>query len=147
MVRAIPLFVLGLWVVIAFLWGLFMFLFCYIPYIGSILVTLAVMVLAAVEYANAPDHKERAAHGFPAPFNIKLWQLGNETSYGSACFKRDEAIRATIEFAKAMRERDRSIQLIGWGDNGWAGELLERAGEHAHPQRATGLQDLFQPFF
>jgi predicted PurR-regulated permease PerM len=36
------------------LWGLFMFLFCYIPYIGSILVTLAVLVLGVVEYANAP---------------------------------------------------------------------------------------------
>src|ERR1043166_858647 len=29
-----------------------------------------------------------------------------------------------------MRERDPSIKLIGWGDSGWAGDLLERAGEH-----------------
>ncbi len=83
-----------------------------------------------VDYANTPGHKERTAHGHPAPFNIKLWQLGNETSYGTACFKKDEAIEATITFAKAMRARDPSIQLIGWGDNGWAADLLARAGEY-----------------
>src|SRR5207248_1881761 len=46
------------------------------------------------------------------------------------CFKKDEAIAATIEFAKAMRQRDRSLKLIGWGDNGWAPDLVDRAGEH-----------------
>lgn len=65
---------------------------------------------------------------------IPLWQLGNETSYGNVTFSRDEAIAHTIEFAKAMKERDRSIQLIGWGDRGreglWAPELVKRAGEH-----------------
>ena len=29
-----------------------------------------------------------------------------------------------------MRERDPSLKLIGWGDNGWAGDLVDRAGEH-----------------
>jgi alpha-L-arabinofuranosidase len=83
-----------------------------------------------VSYANEPGHRERKAHGHADPFNIKLWQLGNETSYGSACFKKDEAISATIEFARKMRERDKSIELIGWGDSGWAADLVERAGEH-----------------
>lgn len=83
-----------------------------------------------VAYANDPDHPERKAHGNANPYGIKLWQLGNETSYGSNCFKKDEAIAATIEFARAMRDRDRTIELIGWGDNGWAGDLLRRAGEH-----------------
>lgn len=36
------------------LWGLLMFLFCYIPYIGSIIVTIAALVLSLVEYANQP---------------------------------------------------------------------------------------------
>jgi len=83
-----------------------------------------------VSYTNEPDHAERKANGHAAPFNLKFWQLGNETSYGNACFKKDEAIAATIEFAKAMRGRDRSLKLIGWGDNGWAGDLVDRAGEH-----------------
>jgi alpha-L-arabinofuranosidase len=82
-----------------------------------------------VSYANDPDHPGRKAHGSPTPFGIKLWQLGNETSYGSACFKKQEAISTTIEFARAMRERDGTLQLIGWGDNGWAGDLLDQAGE------------------
>ena len=65
---------------------------------------------------------------------IRLWQLGNETSYGDRTFSRDQSIQHTIEFAKAMRARDGSIQLIGWGDHGrdglWAGELVKRAGEY-----------------
>jgi alpha-L-arabinofuranosidase len=83
-----------------------------------------------VSYTNDPDHAERKANGAAQPFNLKYWQLGNETSYGNAVFKKDEAIATTIEFAKAMRERDRSLKLIGWGDSGWAGDLVDRAGEH-----------------
>ena len=83
-----------------------------------------------VSYCNDPGHAGRKSNGRAEPFQFKFWQLGNETSYGNAVFKKDEAIAATIEFAKAMRERDRSLQLIGWGDSGWAGDLVDRAGEH-----------------
>ena len=91
-----------------------------------------------VSYCNDPDNRERKQNGAVEPFGIKLWQLGNETSYGSEVFTRDTSIRTTIEFAKAMRERDRSIQLLGWGDFArsakgaemWAPELLKRAGDH-----------------
>ena len=86
-----------------------------------------------VSYANDPDHPERKAHGHPDPYRIALWQLGNETSYGRGGFSRDQAIEKTIEFSRAMKKRDPSIQLIGWGDSGadgkfWAGELVDRAG-------------------
>ena len=87
-----------------------------------------------VSYANDPDHRERKANGAAAPLNLKLWQIGNETSYGNATFTRDEAIANTIEFARAMKQRDPSIHLIAWGDRGreglWAPEMLRRAGEH-----------------
>jgi hypothetical protein len=88
-----------------------------------------------VSYANDPDDRDRRNNGAAQPLNIKLWQIGNETSYGNVTFNRDESIAHTIEFARAMKERDRSIQLIGWGDQGrgsglWAPELLQRAGEH-----------------
>jgi alpha-L-arabinofuranosidase len=90
-----------------------------------------------VSYANDPDNPERRRHGVTQPYGIKLWQIGNETSYGAEGFTRDESIAHTIEFAKAMRERDGSIQLIGWGDRGrkddpslWTGDLLKRAGEY-----------------
>ena len=73
------------------------------------------------------------ANDRPDPLNLKIWQLGNETSYGGNTFTKDEAIAHTIEFAKAMKERDPSIRLIGWGDRGrgsglWAPDLVQRAG-------------------
>ena len=98
-----------------------------------------------VSYTNDPDHRERKANGHPAPFNLKYWQLGNETSYGNACFKKDEAITTTIDFAKAMRARDRALKLIAWGDDGWARDMAERAGEHidyiaAHTMQQTPVR-------
>lgn len=88
-----------------------------------------------VSYANDPDNAERRRNGAAQPLNLKLWQLGNETSYGNATFGKDQAIAHTIEFARAMKARDASIRLIGWGDKGhgeglWAKDLLERAGEY-----------------
>jgi alpha-L-arabinofuranosidase len=69
------------------------------------------------------------------PLGIKLWQLGNGTSYGNECFSRDESIAHTMEFSKAMKQRDPAIRIIAWGDKSekggfWAPELLRRAGEH-----------------
>jgi alpha-N-arabinofuranosidase len=88
-----------------------------------------------VSYANDPGNRERKANGTTEPLNLKLWQIGNETSYGSATFTREQSIARTIEFARAMKERDPSIRLIGWGDRGrgaglWAPELLKQAGEY-----------------
>src|SRR5262249_59295128 len=45
-------------------------------------------------------------------------------------FDLETAARKTVEFARAMRAADFSIQLIGWGDSGWAGRMAEIAGEH-----------------
>lgn len=88
-----------------------------------------------VSYANDPDNEDRKRHGAREPYDIKLWQIGNETSYGDAGFSQDEAIAHTTEFARAMSARDPSVQLIGWGGRGrngefWAPEVLNRAGEH-----------------
>ena len=104
-----------------------------------------------VSYTNDPDHRLRKENGAPDPFNFKIWQLGNETSYGNAVFKKEEAITATIEFAKAMRERDPNLKLIGWGDNGWAGDLVDRAGDlidyvavHMMGQNVIGRQTVLR---
>ena len=89
-----------------------------------------------VSYANAPGDRGRKADGASEPYNVKLWQIGNETSYLKNGFTKDQAIAKTIEFAKAMRGRDPSIQLIGWGDRSsgkgelWAKDLVQRAGEY-----------------
>ncbi|HZQ55669.1 MAG TPA: alpha-L-arabinofuranosidase [Bryobacteraceae bacterium] len=89
-----------------------------------------------VSYANDPDNHGRKVNGSPEPYSIKLWQIGNETSYLKNGFTKDQAIAKTVEFAKAMHGRDPSLQLIGWGDrssgNGelWAKNLVHRAGEY-----------------
>ncbi len=101
-----------------------------------------------VSYANDPTSPERRSHGHPDPFRIRLWQLGNETSYlYEDGFTLDEAAGHSLEFAKAMKERDPSIEIIGWGDvrnpeklrpetphddpdvQFWAGEIIARAGD------------------
>jgi alpha-N-arabinofuranosidase len=102
-----------------------------------------------VSYANDPDSRERKSHGHPDPYNIKLWQLGNESSYlYESGFSLDEAAEHARQFARAMKERDPSIRIIGWGDvrnpeklrpgvlkddpdvQFWAPEMLKRAGEY-----------------
>ena len=89
-----------------------------------------------VSYCNDPDDKLRRSHGVSEPYGVKFWQLGNETSYGPGGFTKAQSIEQTIAFAKAMRQRDPSLKLIGWGDTAggrepepWAGDLVERAGE------------------
>jgi alpha-L-arabinofuranosidase len=83
-----------------------------------------------VRYCNDPDNAERRGHGIDEPMPVRYWQLGNETSYDRDGFDRDTTIKKTVEFAKAMREADPSIKLIAWGDSGWAGPMLDGAGEH-----------------
>jgi hypothetical protein len=84
-----------------------------------------------VSYANDPDNAERKSHGHPNP---------TPSSYGNSATKPPTAEKTPSAktnrspprspLPKAMRARDASIQLIGWGDNDWAPDLLDRAGEH-----------------
>jgi len=83
-----------------------------------------------VAYCNHPDSRERKAHGSAAPFGVRHWQIGNETSYDRNGFDLETAARKTVEFAKAMRAADPAIRLIAWGDSGWAARMAEVAGEH-----------------
>ena len=87
-----------------------------------------------VSYCNDPDSRERKLNGETAPFDVKYWQVGNETSYtGEDGFSLDEAIIHTREFAKAMKLRDPSIKIIGWGDvpdvSGFKGKEDEKDNE------------------
>jgi alpha-L-arabinofuranosidase len=85
---------------------------------------------AWVAYCNDPDNRERKDHGRAAPLDVRHWQIGNETSYDANGFNLETAARKTVEFAKAMRAADPAIQLIAWGDSGWAARMAEVAGEH-----------------
>lgn len=83
---------------------------------------------AWVDYCNNVGNPERLGHGRPEPFGVKLWQIGNETSYDVG-FDVETAGRKTLEFARAMKRADPGIRLIGWGDSGWAERMAEIAGE------------------
>jgi len=96
---------------------------------GKIRTADAAEAAAWVAYSNQPDHPERRAHGAPEPYNVRYWQIGNETSYGRRGFDLETAARKTVEFACAMRRADPGIRLIGWGDSGWAARMIEVAGD------------------
>jgi hypothetical protein len=85
---------------------------------------------AWVGYCNDLRNAERQAHGHVAPHAVRYWQIGNETSYDRNGFDLETAARKTLEFARAMRAADPAIQLLAWGDSGWAGRMAEVAGEH-----------------
>lgn len=95
-----------------------------------------------VRYCNDPDNTLRISHGHPQPHPIKLWQIGNETSYDRNGYNCETAAAKTVEFAKAMRKADPDIVLIGWGDSGWASQMLEAAGEHL---RYIAFHHMFDP--
>jgi len=85
---------------------------------------------AWVAYCNDPNSRDRNAHGHSAPLGVRHWQIGNETSYDRNGFDLETAARKTVEFARSMRAADPAIQLIAWGDSGWAARMAEVAGEH-----------------
>jgi len=85
---------------------------------------------AWVDYCNNPNNALRRQHGAPDPFDLKLWQIGNETSYDKKGYDCETAGRRTVAFAVAMRKVDSDLELIGWGDSGWAPRMLELCGKH-----------------
>jgi hypothetical protein len=85
---------------------------------------------AWVDYCNNPGNVARRRNGSHEPFDVRLWQIGNETSYDPEGLDCEAAALRTVAFAQAMRQVDPSIELIGWGDSGWAPRMLEIAGEH-----------------
>jgi alpha-L-arabinofuranosidase len=64
-----------------------------------------------VSYTNDPDHAERKRNGASAPFNLKYWQLGNETSYGNAVFKKDYAWSVSLNPAKYKLPDQKNVKV------------------------------------
>lgn len=86
---------------------------------------------AWVDYCNNPANPLRRRHGVKSPYDVRLWQIGNEISYfKKGAYDCETTARRTVAFARAMRKRDPSIELIGWGHGGWAPRMIEIAGEH-----------------
>ena len=71
-----------------------------------------------IRYCNDPDNKLRQSHGYKEPFNIKYWQIGNETGYVPSfhSFNHLQNAEAAVRFIRSMRHADPSIRLTVWGD-------------------------------
>lgn len=85
-----------------------------------------------VGYCNNPSNDLRKAHGEWDPYEVKYWQIGNETSYQydpQSSYHAEHTAKVTKRFARQMRAVDPGIRLIAWGDDGWAGRICEEAGE------------------
>lgn len=86
-----------------------------------------------IEYCNGPATskwgKVRAANGHPEPYNVKYWEIDNET-WGMGV---DNYIAAVKRFAQAMRQADPSIELVACGSGGfdltWNRRMIEGCGE------------------
>ncbi len=105
-----------------------------------------------VAYCNHADNPERFAHGVEQPYNIRWWQLGNETSYTKRGHTSDYNVELTKRFVDAMRKEDADLRLIGWGDVGekwrpddtWTRKMSQVDGIEAlafHHHFDSGLSD------
>ncbi|MBR2459648.1 MAG: hypothetical protein IKB34_00240 [Clostridia bacterium] len=70
-----------------------------------------------VSYCNGANNAERIKNGIQAPYNVKYWQIGNETSYDVRGYGSEKTVEVTKRFIEAMRRSDPTLKLIGWGDN------------------------------
>jgi alpha-L-arabinofuranosidase len=113
----------------------------------------AAMAADEVEYVNGaastPMGRLRAANGHEAPFGCKWWSIGNEM-YGNwqlGAMPVGDYVRKHNAFARAMKEKDAGIRLIGVGDIGpWDEAMLAAGGaqmdlvsEHFYCQEGPGL--------
>ncbi|MEO8370353.1 MAG: alpha-L-arabinofuranosidase C-terminal domain-containing protein, partial [Candidatus Solibacter sp.] len=99
-----------------------------------------------VDYCNRPNHPERARNGSPAPFGVRLWEVGNEP-YAKAWNPAQKQGQMTasayadkfLRYAAAMKKADPSIQLMAVGgtnfgtyafleDDRWNETLLKKCG-------------------
>ena len=74
-----------------------------------------------VRYCNDPETTEwgrlRAANGHPAPYNVRLWEVGNELwgSFQIGWAQSEEYGKRYAAFARAMKEADPTIELLAVG--------------------------------
>ena len=100
------------------------------PHKGGIRNAGSAEAAAWVDYCNSPGSALRLAHGVPEPYNVRFWQIGNETSYDPNGFDSETAAIHTLAFAEAMHQVDPRIRLIAWGEGDWAEPMMEIAGDH-----------------
>jgi alpha-N-arabinofuranosidase len=92
--------------------------------------------VAELQYANGaadtPQGKLRAANGHAEPFAVKWWGVGNEM-YGNwqlGHMPLADYVKKHNVYAKALREVDPSIKLVGVGDTGpWSEGMMQNCAD------------------
>src|SRR5829696_5362023 len=91
---------------------------------------------AWVEYCNGPANSKwgslRVKNGHPEPYNVRLWEIGNEIwgNWVRGHSNAETYARNFNRYAAARKAVDPSIKLIAVGDNdmGWNRTVLSLAG-------------------
>ena len=87
-----------------------------------------------VQYCNGPADSEwgkvRAQNGHPEPYDVKYWEIDNETWQMDA----EEYVEAVNRFAPALKEVDPSIKIAACGSGSynlqWNRRIIEGCAEH-----------------
>ncbi|MHA1263598.1 MAG: alpha-L-arabinofuranosidase C-terminal domain-containing protein [Candidatus Helarchaeota archaeon] len=94
-----------------------------------------------VEYMNGDESTEfgalRAKDGHSAPYNVKIWGIGNEINLPTetGCTSAERYANLYLEFVKAMQKIDPSLKFVAVGtdythDPNWNRKVLQIAGDH-----------------
>jgi alpha-N-arabinofuranosidase len=114
-----------------------------------------------VEYCNGTGDTYwanlRREHGYPEPWNVRYWGLGNEM-YGHwqiGALSAEDYVKKAIEFAKVMTWTDPTIELVscGWnGSSAWDRTVLEGLARfvryhsiHIYTGSADYAENVYQP--
>ena len=87
-----------------------------------------------VQYCNGPADSEwgkvRAQNGHPEPYDVKYWEIDNETWQMGV----EDYVEAVKRFAPALKEVDPSIEIAACGSGSynlqWNRRIIEGCGEH-----------------
>ena len=104
------------------------------PYIAANLTTMSPLAIRDwVDYVNSPEGtttmaRLRAENGHPAPYNVKLWGVGNENWGGGGNMTPEYYACEYRRYAEVMANASKGLELIGCGANafdyGWTRGVL-----------------------
>ena len=113
------------------------------PYLAANLRSLPPLVFDHwVEYCNSPKGSTaladlRASGGFPAPFNVKYWGVGNESWGCGGDFEPADYAAAFRRYTNWIPRYGVDLQLVAAGpnseDDAWTQQFFEEIFTGAHP--------------
>ena len=119
------------------------------PYLAANLTTMTPLAIRDwVDYVNSPEGtttmaKLRAENGHPAPYDVKLWGVGNENWGGGGNMTAQFYANEYRRYATIMENTSRGLELFACGANGgdyeWTRRLLEGINEHGAPMHGMAV--------